>query len=69
MVNKVNLKIIDLSSDLSPNENYSNIMCRKSAPISNVTTTLCVHNLDNDKYVSGAIWNNGVWEYEVIGKF
>ena len=63
--NTPNVKLFDLSSKLDPSEIYLNIQCRKSIEIF-VSTTLCVHDINNDRYVSGSIWINGVWENHVI---
>ena len=63
--NTPNGKLFDLSSKLDPSEIYLNIQCRKSIEIF-VSTTLCVHDINNDRYVSGSIWINGVWENHVI---
>ena len=63
--NTPNVKLFDLSSKLDPSEIYLNIQCRKSIEIF-VSTTLCVHDINNDRYVSGSIWTNGVWENHVI---
>ncbi len=66
--NTPNVKLFDLSSKLDPSEIYMNIQCRKSKEIF-VSTTLCVHDINNDRYVSGSIWINGVWENHVICLF
>ncbi|CAF1043424.1 unnamed protein product [Brachionus calyciflorus] len=60
--------IIDFSGLLTSQEEYDSIKCRPSAKII-VQTTLCVHNLTEDKHVSGAIWNHGVWEGEIMNNF
>ena len=49
-------------------DNYENIKCRKSAEIY-VKTTLCIHDLAKDSFVSKDIWNNGVWEANTASKF
>ena len=33
-----------------------------------VSTTLCIHDLNNDVYVSNSIWNDGIWEKNILGK-
>jgi hypothetical protein len=62
---KVSVKVFDLRSDLIPREAYDRIKCRKSAEIY-VATTLCVHDLAKDVYVSASIWENGVWEESIL---
>jgi len=49
-------------------ENYEPIKCKKSAEIY-VKTTLCIHDLNKDSFVSKDIWNNGVWEPVTASKF
>lgn len=61
------VKIFDLGSKLDPNETYFSIKCRKSMKII-VSTTLCIHDLNNDVYVSNSIWNDGIWEKNILGK-
>lgn len=62
------VKVFDLSGDIVPNTTYDQIPCRKSALII-VETTLCVHTIKNDVYVSGSIWNNGVWEENILSEY
>ncbi len=57
-------KIFDLTKPLT--DDYKNVPCRLSKPISNVITTLCVHDLNEDIYVSSSIWNSGVWEEDIV---
>lgn len=52
---KSSVLMFDLSKPLEPVETYSGIQCRKSA-VFHVSTTLCVHNIQNDIHVSGSIW-------------
>ncbi len=61
------VNIFDLGSKLDPNETYFSIKCRKSMKII-VSTTLCIHDLNNDVYVSNSIWNDGIWEKNILGK-
>lgn len=61
------IKIIDLSLPLEPQAVYENISCRPSATIF-IETTLCVHDLEKDRWVSESIWNDGVWERPIISK-
>lgn len=61
------IKIFDLSAPLEPSEVYEPIQCRTSAKLF-VETTLCIHDLKRDIWVSGAIWKDGLWEKWVIGK-
>lgn len=62
------VKFFDLSGAIVPNTTYDQIPCRKSALII-VETTLCVHTIKNDVYVSGSIWNNGVWEENILSEY
>ena len=64
---KPHIKIFDLKSQLEPKGVYEPIKCRKSAKLF-VETTLCVHDIENDVWVSGAIWKNGLWKRQTIGK-
>ncbi len=63
---KNTIDIFDLNqADL---EDYTNINCRKSAEIY-VKTTLCIHDVIKDSFVSKDIMNNGVWEPKTASKF
>ncbi len=64
---RANVKIFDLSKELEPVNIYSDIKCRKSAKFI-VETTLCIHPVDKDIWVSSSIWNNGVWEGDIVCK-
>jgi hypothetical protein len=57
------LKIYDLNK---PND--GNFECVNSTKIV-VQTTICVHDIQRDIYVSGAIKNIGVWEYNLMRIF
>ncbi|RNA32950.1 hypothetical protein BpHYR1_002450 [Brachionus plicatilis] len=48
--------------------NKNSIKCRKSSKFV-VSTTLCVHDLKRDQFVSSAIWKNGVYEPELVDVF
>ena len=61
------VKIFDLNQALEPKSIYDSINCRESALIF-VKTTLCVHDLNKDSFVSKDIWKLGVWERNTIGK-
>lgn len=63
------VKLFDLTSPLEPANVYDPIKCRKSIDIRGVSTTLCVHDLNDDKFVSSNIWQNGVWEPDILLKF
>lgn len=65
---EAHIKIFDLSGPLEPSEVYEPIQCRTSAKLF-VETTLCIHDLKRDIWVSGAIWKDGLWERWVIGKY
>ncbi len=59
--------VFDLNDELKPIEVYDKIQCRKSAKII-VETTLCIHPVESDIYVSASIWNSGAWERSIVGK-
>jgi len=63
---KPNVKIFDLNAPLIPENLYASIKCTKSASFYNVTTTLCLHNLENDVFVSGSISSTGIWERDIM---
>jgi hypothetical protein len=46
-----NINIFDLRKSLTPSDIYSSIKCKLSARIYDVAVTICVHELDKDKYV------------------
>lgn len=62
------VKLFDLSGAIVPNTTYDQISCRKSALII-VETTLCVHTIKDDVYVSGSIWRDGVWEENILSEY
>ncbi|CAF1047892.1 unnamed protein product, partial [Brachionus calyciflorus] len=62
------INIFNLSSALEPKSSYEDIKCKKSAEIY-VKTTLCVHDLNKDIFVSGAIWRDGAWEGHILKPF
>ena len=62
------VKIIDLSRELEPENVYRDIKCRKSAKFI-IETTLCIHPLEKDIWVSSSIWNYGVFEGHIVCKF
>ena len=64
---KANVNKIQLSLPLLPANIYDPIQCRKSA-VFFVSTTLCVHDINKDVYVSASIWKDGLWEQEILGK-
>ena len=63
---KPNVNIFDLNAPLEPDNIYASISCKKSASFYNISTTLCLHNLEKDVFVSGSISANGVWEKEIM---
>lgn len=63
-----NIVLFDLNKALEPASEYDPIQCRKSA-VYYVSTTLCVHNLNQDVHVSGSIWREGVWEPHIVRPF
>ena len=63
---KPNVNIFDLNAPLVPVNVYASINCKNSASFYNISTTLCLHNLENDVFVSGSISANGVWEKEIM---
>ena len=63
---KPNVKIFNLKNPLKPKNIYSSIKCKLSASFYDVSTTICVHDLDKDKYVSKALWNDGFWELPLL---
>ena len=46
-----NINIFNLRKSLTPSDIYSSIKCKLSARIYDVAVTICVHELDKDKYV------------------
>ncbi|CAF0973210.1 unnamed protein product, partial [Brachionus calyciflorus] len=62
------VNIIPLSEPLEPKEIYDSIQCRISEEII-VKTTLCVHDLSKDVFVSKTIWTSGVWERDMVKTF
>jgi hypothetical protein len=63
---KPNVNIFDLNAPLEPDNIYASISCKKSASFYNISTTICLHNLEKDVFVSGSISANGVWEKEIM---
>ncbi|CAF0876752.1 unnamed protein product [Brachionus calyciflorus] len=59
------INVINLSLPLEPTQLYSYIKCRKSKKIL-ISTTLCIHDLNQDIHVSGSIWQNGIWESHIV---
>jgi FkbM family methyltransferase len=57
-------KIFDLTKP--PTDDYKYIPCRLSKSINNVITTLCVHEITKDGWVSSSIWKYGVWEENIV---
>ena len=62
------VKIINFQDKLSSDELYNSIFCRKSKYF-HCKTTICVHNVSEDRSVSGSIISKGVWEEHIIKKF
>ena len=62
------VKIFDLKKPLEPSSVYAPILCNKSASFHGIATTLCIHDLNKDVFVSGSIVNNGVWEKAIMGR-
>ena len=60
---KLHLKVYDLNI---PNNN--NFECVKSKKIV-VQTTICIHDIQRDIFVSGSIKSAGVWEYGLVELF
>ena len=65
---KPNVKIFDLKQPLEPKTVYSPIKCRTSANFYSINTTLCIHDLNRDVFVSEAIWKEGIWEGNTMSK-
>ena len=63
---KPNVNIFNLNAPLVPDNIYASINCRKSASFYDTSATLCIHNLENDVYVSASISVNGVWERDIM---
>lgn len=61
------VRLFNLHSKLEPRSVYSGIDCRRSSTYI-VSTTLCVHNIDEDIHVSGSIWRDGAWEPHILSK-
>ncbi len=49
-----------------PTDDYKYIPCILSKSINNVITTLCVHEISKDGWVSSFIWKYGVWEENIV---
>ena len=60
---KKNLRLYDLKK-----ENTNQFDCVKSANIV-VQTTICIHDLNKDVFVSQSIKNNGAWEFNLVQIF
>lgn len=65
---KVMISRFSLKDPIEPKDIYDNIKCRKSI-IKNINTTLCIHDLEKDVFVSKSIWLNGVWEGDILENF
>ena len=57
------IKIYDLNKS-----NRYNFECVNATKII-VSTLICIHDVQRDIYVSGAIKNVGVWEYSLVRQF
>ncbi len=66
-IKEANVKIIDLSKELEPENIYRDIKCRKSAKFI-IETTLCIHPVEKCIYLSVSIWNTGVFERHIVCK-
>jgi hypothetical protein len=66
IVSSVNLNVYDLLKEPQETSEYHSIYCRKSKQIFDIVTTLCIHDVSQDKYVSSSILVNGVWEEEIV---
>ena len=64
---KANVNLIDLNQPLEPKHCYEKIQCRESSA-RNIKSTICIHDPDDDIYVSKSIWNTGLWEKHIIGQ-
>lgn len=64
--NQGDIILFDLDQPLEPESEYKPISCRLSAKIL-VQTTLCIHPVDKDIWVSQNIWTNGYWEPGILG--
>ena len=62
------VEIFDLSQPLEPSYIYENINCVGSHILS-YSCILCVHNLENDVFVSASIVKQGVWENHVTRNY
>ena len=60
--------VFNLSNNLEPKNLYDSIKCRESANVF-VRTTLCVHDIKRDTYVSESIWRTGVWELNILSAY
>lgn len=60
------MKIYELTNAVPTS--WNDVRCKKSAKVQEVQTTLCVHDIQKDVHVSGAIWTHGVWEVNIISK-
>ena len=67
-INHKNLQLINKIFDLTkpPTDDYKYIPCRLSKSINNIITTLCVHDITKDGWVSSSIWKYGVWEENIV---
>lgn len=62
---KPNVIVFNIKSRPSPAMVYQPIKCTVSH-FRNFNTTICVHDLNKDKFVSLEIWNKGVWEPNIL---
>jgi hypothetical protein len=63
-----NVKIFNFKKPQEPAVLYDKIECIKSA-VMVVSTTICLHDLDKDVYVSKTLKKDGVWEFKIVSKF
>jgi hypothetical protein len=59
------VKIFDLNAELKPKEIYDSIACINSTEVY-VVTTLCIHAINRDKYLTHTFMDNGIWELDIM---
>lgn len=66
--NSLGINILDLNIPLEPVDVFEKIKCRLSQKVV-VQTTLCIHDIDSDVFVSKSIWEEGCWEKDILSNF
>ena len=59
------VNVINLKTELNASDEVYDIVCR-NVSMKKIHCTICLHDLDQDVYVSGTIWREGVWEPHIL---